>query len=301
RLALQFAGLPGLLYAEEPEVAVDGTAFLPAFDGILTVRKDGRDVRHSVQGDDLRLDGRFSLHLAGADPADGTSDVRGEGDFTYVAYGAVAAAYDWSGVAAAVGIGAVVLAALVWIAMQAKALLATGATGLVAGYARVHGSEVLEHAGRSHVYDMVKANPGVSFMELARSLSLGESTLTYHLRVLERNGFVSAVKDGRYLRYFDRASGLYAQDRKLLVAALRNRATAAIAQEILRTPGIAQHELAERFHVAPSTVNWHIRRLAELGLVDLRRDHPHTRYFVGESWATLPAEEQARFQLATTA
>lgn len=293
RLTATHAGQPATFHLAAPQLQVSGSATLPAMRGTVQVHDAEGDVVHRLDGQELLLEGRMALRLT---PADGThANVQGSGDVVKVAYGAVAAAYDWTTAIAAVGLGALVLAALGWVAVQGKALLGLGgAGGLVAGYARVHGDEVLEHPGRSEVYERVKAYPGVSFVQLQEALGMGASTLNYHLRVLEKNGYVTPVRDGRYLRFFDRRSGHYSQNRKFAVSALRNPTTAAMARHIREHPGVSQSDLAQAFDVTPSTVCWHMARLAGAGLVQKQRDAQRTRYFVGEGWAQLPADEQAR-------
>jgi len=96
------------------------------------------------------------------------------------------------------------------------------------------------------------------------------------------------------LRFFDRTSGSYAGAKKMAVSALRNETSAAIAKHIRDHPGVAQCDLATAFGVTPSTVTWHINRLAGQGLVQKAREAQHTRYYIGEAWAQLPLEEQAR-------
>lgn len=293
RLVARHAQQPATFHLAAPQVQVAGTAVLPAMRGTVTVHDADGDVVHELAGQQLLLEGRVALRATGA--TGDRADVRGSGDVVRVAYGAVAAAYDWTTAITAVGLGAVVLAALGWVAAQGKTLLGLGgAGGLVAGYARVAGDEVLEHPGRSEVYERVKAYPGVSFVQLQEALGMGASTLNYHLRVLEKNAYVTPVRDGRYLRFFDRRSGHYSQNRKFAVSALRNPTTAAMARHIREHPGISQSDLAQAFEVTPSTVCWHMARLAGAGLVQKQRDAQRTRYFVGEGWAQLPADEQAR-------
>ncbi|MEA3190013.1 MAG: hypothetical protein QOD77_595 [Thermoplasmata archaeon] len=293
RLVARHAHQAATFHLAAPQMQVTGTATLPAMQGTVTVHDAEGDVVHTLAGQRLELEGRVTLRATEA--AGDRADVRGSGDVVRVAYGAVAAAYDWTTAITAVGIGAVVLAALGWVAVQGKALLGLGgAGGLVAGYARVAGDDVLEHAGRSEVYERVKAYPGVSFVQLQEALGMGASTLNYHLRVLEKNTYITPVRDGRYLRFFDRRSGHYSQNRKFAVSALRNPTTAAMARHIREHPGVSQSDLAQAFEVTPSTVCWHMARLAGAGLVQKQRDAQRTRYFVGEGWAQLPADEQAR-------
>lgn len=295
-LDVQFTGVAGSLFAAHPSYAVDGRAVLPAMQGAVAIREDGKETEtlHPVRGEALTLAGRFTLRPHTPDRDGHGTRVAGEGDFTIVSYGAVDARYDWASTAVAVGLGAVALAALAWIGANGKAIAGSLGGGLLAGYARVHGGEVLEHPGRAEVYERVKAFPGVNFVQLSQQVQFGASTLNYHLRVLEKNGYIASVRDGRYLRFFDRTCGAYAGTRKMAVSALRNETSAAMAKHIRDHPGVAQCDLAAAFKVTPSTVTWHINRLAGQGLVQKARDGAHTRYYLGEGWASLPLEERVR-------
>ena len=289
---MHFAGLPASLFAARSTVAVTGQATIPRMDGTVTVTEEEKATTHTLHSQDLTLAGRFTLLAHDADASGTGTRIDGSGDLTTVSYGAVDAHYDWATAAVAVGLGAAVLAAFAWAAVNGKALL--GSLGAIAGYARVHGGEVLEHPGRAEVYERVKAFPGVNFVQLSQQVEFGASTLNYHIRVLEKNGYITSVRDGRYLRFFDRTSGSYSGNRKMAVSALRNETSAAMAKHIRDNPGVAQCDLATKFSVTPSTVTWHINRLRGQGLVQKAREGAHTRYYLGEGWASLPLEEQAR-------
>jgi predicted transcriptional regulator len=297
---LQFAGTQGSLYSPRPAVAVEGSALLPAMDGSVTVVEDDQPTRHAIDGEDLTLAGRFTLrmHDVVANPA--RTQVEGEGDITGVTYAGTSASYDWMPVATAAGIGALVLAALAMIGAHAKTGSVLGG-GILAGYARVQGQEVLEHPGRQEVYERVKAAPGINFVQLSEQVAFGSSTLNYHLRVLERNEYITSVKDGRYLRFFDRQAGTYSGARKTQVSALRNTTTAAMARHIRDHPGVAQCDLAAAFGVTASTVNWHMTRLTGAGLVDRQRDAHYTRYYLSQGWSQLPSSEMERLATAAPA
>ncbi len=290
-------GADATTHVRDSSVAVVGTTTLPDATGRLTLDEEG--IEHVFAGQDIIVSGAYTLDPSRLHDGYTRTMVAGDGDWTYVEYGSVAAEYDWATVATVVGLGAVMIAAGIWLAGQAKSIVAgLGGAGLVAGYARVHGEAVLEHKGRRAVYDAIQENPGLSITDLAELAGCSGSTLNYHLRVLEKNDLVISQRDGRYLRFFDRKSGLYANGRKTVVSALRNETTAAIGAAILHNPGVPQCDLAEAFEIAPSTVTWHIRRLMDAGLVDKERDGHYTRYFAGEGWSKLPAEQAGRFGLA---
>ncbi len=280
---------PATLFSRDPAFQVLGTVHL--LDAVGTVTVD--ESTHQLKGQDLSLAGDITLQARGTEQP----RVTGHGDITNVAYGAIAHEYDWAAVAAAAGIGALIIGGLAWAASHLKAAAAATGGILMGGYARVQGEAVLNHKARRRIYDAIQENPGLSITDLGELAGCSGSTLNYHLRVLEKNDLVISQRDGRYLRFFDRASGLYANGRKTVVSALRNDTTAAIAGAILHNPGVAQCDLAEAFEIAPSTVNWHIQRLMGAGLVDKVRDAHFTRYYAGDNWAKLPTTEAARFGL----
>jgi DNA-binding transcriptional ArsR family regulator len=301
-LQAAFAGTPGTLYSAAPTIQVAGASTLPGLAGTVQVTGKDGPVTHTLDGQQLALDGTYALRLHELDGRSRTARLDGNGDLTTVSYGAVTAHYPWGATVAAVGLGALALAAAAWILAQGKALLGGAAGTLVAGYARVQGEEILEHPGRAEVYERVKAFPGVNFVQLGAQVTFGASTLTYHLRVLEKNGYVHSVRDGRYLRFFDKRSGHYSGERKTAVSALRNETSAAMARHIRAHPGVPQCDLAAAFHVTPSTVTWHMNRLGAAGLVEKQRDGAHSRYYIARGWADLPeAEQQRQAPVAATA
>lgn len=295
QVQVQYLDTPAAMYASRPTAVVDGEVLLPAATGTVTVTDDEQTTRHDIDAEDLVLGGHITMAFADADASHGRTDVRGSGDLTRVAYGGSDHGYDWATVAAA-GLGAILVAALAWASGALKSV-AGAVAGLFPGYARVHGDDVLEHPARAELYSLVQANPGLHFMELCGKVDFGASTLNHHLRVLERNQFVSRVRDGRYCRFFDQRAGLYSRERKHAASVLRNDATAAIVAHIIQHPGIAQRDLADHFGIAPSTVSWHIDRLQREGLVQKQRDRHFTRYYMGQAWSDLPTGELARVGL----
>lgn len=286
-IQLHFRDTVVQMYSKEIAMEVLGNALFPDVTGKVSVGEE----LHELSNEAVEISGKLAFTTEGRLLRGQSS---GEGDITKVTYGQASHDYSWA--VAAIGIGAALVALGAWVSGGFKWLASAGIAG-IAGYARVQGSEVLEHPGRAQVYNMVQAEPGMHFNDLLQRLSFGQSSLNYHLRVLEKNNFVTRVKDGRYARFFDRQNGHYSQGRKEAVSTLRNGTTAAIAEHVIRNPGVAQKDLSGQFGIAPSTVSWHIQRLASHGLVDKERVQNHVRYYMGDAWMTLPEEELCRFGL----
>lgn len=163
------------------------------------------------------------------------------------------------------------------------------ALGFFPLYARIPRQAILEHGAREAVYERIRVDPGVSTHELCAAVQIGWSTLSYHLRMLERSEMVVSVRDGRYRRFFDREGGAHANGRKAVVAAVRNPGTRTVAQAIRLRPGLSQRDLSLQLGLAPSSIHWHIRRLERTALVVARRAGHHVRYDLGPAWHEIPS------------
>jgi DNA-binding MarR family transcriptional regulator len=132
--------------------------------------------------------------------------------------------------------------------------------------ARVLRERLLDHRIRRRIVEEVRRRPGIHHRELLRFLGVSNGTLAYHLRQLERGG---------YLR-FSRAHGrkfLWASqdevDGELLLMTDRERELLALVSEF----HLARiDDLSLRSGLKPSSVEYHINRLRALGIVQAWRD-----------------------------
>ncbi|MBI2077582.1 MAG: winged helix-turn-helix transcriptional regulator [Euryarchaeota archaeon] len=266
----------------------DGFVGLPWAEGSLET--DAENVR--LHGEQTILGGVLRLRPVSVD-LDGAPRITllGDGDVAFVRVGVESTTFANAEAAAvaggaAAGLGLVALAVYYWPTLK-YALSAA----LLPLYARVPKEQTLDHKGRELLYDLVKNEPGISTNQLAKEVPFGWSTLTYHLRVLERNEAIVSVRDGRYKRFFDRASGRFSNGRKYILAVLKNDATLGIARFIKEKPGSSQKEVAGTFQLSPSSVHWHVERLNEVGLVEKIREAHNVKYFPGEAWGHVTLED----------
>jgi DNA-binding transcriptional ArsR family regulator len=287
RASLQSMG-PATLYADDLRVHVTGYIGFPWAEGTLRTTNETVD----LSGEQVILGGDLRLRPIGFD-AQGAPQITllGNGNVQYVQIGVeerklanVEAAAVAGGAAA--GLGILGLLVYFWPSVKYGASLV-----LFPLYARVPKENTLDHKGRELLYDLIKTEPGVSTNKLAKEVPFGWSTLTYHLRVLERNEAIVSVRDGRYKRFFDRQSGRFANGRKYILAVLKNDATFDIARFIRQKPGSSQKEVATHFQLSPSSVHWHVERLSEVGLVNKAREAHNVKYNPGEAWDHVTIED----------
>ncbi len=167
--------------------------------------------------------------------------------------------------------------------------------GLMPLYSRIKKDDLLNHDVRRALFNLVKDDPGIHAHALSEASETGWGTTVYHLRRLEKNGFVTSEKKGRYRRFFP-ASGFLERTREVL-SLLQNDTTNQVAKTILEDPGLNQSSICEKLDISPSLANWHINRLLDAELVERNRQGRTVHYTPGPTWSEigeavdLPIEE----------
>lgn len=164
--------------------------------------------------------------------------------------------------------GAGVMAILTTIAYVAWTTLKTG--GVIGLFSRISGPKLLDHPLRSRIYDTIEANPGIHIQELANRTGYARQTAEHHLRRLTGSGLVQLTTHNGYTCFY--AKGRL--DRRVVKALPYLKASGArkVIDAITRRPDISAAEVATVSGMAPSTVNYHLKRLRDVGLVEATRD-----------------------------
>lgn len=115
---------------------------------------------------------------------------------------------------------------------------------------------------RRQVLDVVARHPGLPVGELQAMVGVGWGTLHHHLKKLEEAGLVRTVSVGR--RRIVHLAGAGAHEG---FALLRGRTARTVARAIVQNPGIGIADLARLSGGSPRAVYYHVKRLAEAGLV----------------------------------
>jgi len=139
-------------------------------------------------------------------------------------------------------------------------------------YSRLSRDEVLSHDIREQVYHYVRDNPGEHYRSIKKNLSLKNGTLMHHLHTLENKELIVSKKDGPYRRFFPPGSR---EKRKIYLTGLRQR----LYMYIQDNPGLSQKEISQALEQKPPTVNYHIQILADMGLVEIKKNGRGTRCY----------------------
>ncbi len=140
---------------------------------------------------------------------------------------------------------------------------------MVAGYSYREFPDPLENDNRATIYETIKSTPGINLTSLVEETNLPESTIRYHLRILETTDLIEAAKIRGCRRYIPQTV-----DHIEISAALEEETTSLVLSTLYRHEPANGHDLAEALNRDPSTISYHLDRLADAGLVEREQHGP---------------------------
>lgn len=140
----------------------------------------------------------------------------------------------------------------------------------LAGFSRIQGDELLEHPVRRLLFDTVQANPGIHVSELARRSGTGWGTAVHHLDKLESGRLLVTRKVNNQKCYFENGGKVSRQD-MAVAGAVRKDKAALITTYIESHPMATQKMVCEALDMSPALTSFHVRKLANLGVLEVVR------------------------------
>lgn len=126
------------------------------------------------------------------------------------------------------------------------------------------------------VLQHIVENPGCHLRQIKRELAMSMGTIQYHLNLLEKQGRVSSERQNLHRYYFP--IGLFEQNEKDILKILNQETAREILLVILEKKDPTQTDIANLVKLSAASVNWHIKKLTELGLIKQRQDGKFKRY-----------------------
>ena len=140
-------------------------------------------------------------------------------------------------------------------------------------------NKVLTQETRNFIYKYIEKNPGVHFRKICRDVGKKMGVVQYHLSVLEKNGLVRIVKDGRYKCFFTTRKNsldyrpeddLTREQRELRESVLTNmkrKTPEKMIKHLMENEKTTHQTLAKICEVTPQAITFHTKRLEGLGLI----------------------------------
>ncbi|HUR69518.1 MAG TPA: helix-turn-helix domain-containing protein [Candidatus Thermoplasmatota archaeon] len=134
----------------------------------------------------------------------------------------------------------------------------------------------LELETRRTLYQFIVRHPGKYLRELQRELGMAMGALEHHLRELEAAGLVT-VQNEEHKRFF--SADLPRADKPILGQLRQALARRALVVLLTRGP-CTKTALLDALGVSASTLNYHLKRLVETGIVEAGKEGREAVYAV---------------------
>ena len=138
------------------------------------------------------------------------------------------------------------------------------------------GSSNREETTRSLISEYVRMHPGTHLRQIKREMNLAMGAVQYHLYTLEKEKKVVSRRRGLYKRFYP--SFKFGASQQEILDVLSQETERDLLLHLVRIKLSTQKELAEYAKLSPGTVNWHMKRLIDSGLVEAKREGQFVRY-----------------------
>jgi DNA-binding MarR family transcriptional regulator len=121
----------------------------------------------------------------------------------------------------------------------------------------------------------IQDNPGCHLRQIKGELRLAMGTVQYQLDRLEKAGKIRSKRRGLYKYYF--SVGVLDNEEDILEV-LTQETAREILMFIIERGNPTQTEISSMIKISSPSVNWHIKRLTELGLINQKISGKYKRY-----------------------
>lgn len=140
---------------------------------------------------------------------------------------------------------------------------------------------------RIRIFEFIRTHPGSHLREIKRELNLGMGVIQYHLYGLEREQKIISRRRGLHKRFY--TTQIFGDRQLEILDTLSQETDRDILLFLIQNPDATQKELSEYVKISAASINWHMRRLSDTGIVEVKRDRVNVRYLVRDNQAEILA------------
>jgi predicted transcriptional regulator len=128
------------------------------------------------------------------------------------------------------------------------------------------------------IIQFVNDFPGIRYRELLRMTGISNGVLSYHLNLLDSSGKVRVHRvNNRVMRYFSHDVSTVKSN---VIGLLRQSTTSKIFLFIMEYGPCEFHGIVNYTKKVPSTVSWHLSRLKDANIIEVRKQNELNYYEV---------------------
>jgi predicted transcriptional regulator len=126
------------------------------------------------------------------------------------------------------------------------------------------------------ILHFVQNNPGCYLRKVKEMIGISQGTVQYHTDRLEKMGRITSTRSGLYKHYFP--VGVFQNNEKEILQILSQETARRILMFIVEEQAPTQTDIVNSIGISASSVNWHIKRLIGVRLVNEIKEGKYRRY-----------------------
>jgi predicted transcriptional regulator len=126
------------------------------------------------------------------------------------------------------------------------------------------------------ILKFIHERPACHLRQIKKDLNISMGTVQHHLYKLEKDGKITAVRNGLYKYYFP--IGMFQAKERNLLQILNQETARGILFYIVEKKNPSQSDIVNSVGISSAAVNWHISRLIGLNLINESKHGKFKRY-----------------------
>ena len=128
------------------------------------------------------------------------------------------------------------------------------------------------------ILQIIKLNPGSHLRKIKEGMNISMGTTQYHLDKLEKMGRITSTRNGLHKHYFP--IGVFQENEKEIFQVLGQETAREIVMTIIEKQTPTQTDIVKDVGISNASVNWHLKRLIAIKLVEEIKDGHFKRYHI---------------------
>ncbi|MCW4006282.1 MAG: winged helix-turn-helix transcriptional regulator [Candidatus Bathyarchaeota archaeon] len=139
---------------------------------------------------------------------------------------------------------------------------------------------------RVAINTFIAKNPGVDFRGVCTGLGLAIGTVQFHIQVMEKQGGICFVRDGKHKRFFK--SNTFTEKEITLLSVLRHKTAKKVLNAIAENDGKTNHTtIASNLNITSQALTWQIHQLKNHGIIEAHNNKTQTTYTINPAYQQL--------------
>jgi len=125
--------------------------------------------------------------------------------------------------------------------------------------------KVLGFETRRKIFKFIDMNPGLHLREISRRMNIPKTTLSHHIRYLEKNGLIE-IKNKTNCEIYTKMN--IGTREKELLSILRNKTICKIFLYLCFSRVFSRKELSKELEINSISLGYHLNKMVEMGIIE---------------------------------